>query len=67
LYASEVLQVTLLWGSFEYLRLLQKEKWSFSKFFSNLGGSLGVWLGLSVLSVIQVRKFTINLDALTLD
>jgi hypothetical protein len=52
----ELLQVTLFWGSFEYLLLLQKEKWSFSKFFSNLGGSLGVWLGLSVLSLVQVVK-----------
>ena len=57
---QELLQVTLFWGSFEYLLLLQKEKWSFSKFFSNLGGSLGVWLGLSVLSLVQFITFLLK-------
>ncbi|KAL3101894.1 hypothetical protein niasHS_003303 [Heterodera schachtii] len=50
-------EVKLFWGSFEYLRLIQKQKWSFSKFVSNLGGSLGVWLGLSVVSIIQFISF----------
>uniref|UniRef100_A0A183CS08 ADP,ATP carrier protein n=1 Tax=Globodera pallida TaxID=36090 RepID=A0A183CS08_GLOPA len=50
-------EVKLFWGSFEYLRLIQKQKWSLSKFVSNLGGSLGVWLGLSVVSIVQFISF----------
>uniref|UniRef100_A0A914HUZ6 Amiloride-sensitive sodium channel n=1 Tax=Globodera rostochiensis TaxID=31243 RepID=A0A914HUZ6_GLORO len=50
-------EVKLFWGSFEYLRLVQKQKWSLSKFVSNLGGSLGVWLGLSVVSIVQFISF----------
>uniref|UniRef100_A0A9J2PU91 Amiloride-sensitive sodium channel n=1 Tax=Ascaris lumbricoides TaxID=6252 RepID=A0A9J2PU91_ASCLU len=45
--------VNLNWGSFEYLTLEQKWVWSIPTFIAALGGSIGMWLGLSILSLIQ--------------
>ncbi|KAE9556500.1 hypothetical protein FO519_000194 [Halicephalobus sp. NKZ332] len=45
--------VVLNWGSFEYLTLEQEYVWSVATFIAALGGSLGVWLGLSILSLLQ--------------
>jgi len=45
--------VNLNWGSFEYLTLEQQWVWTFATFFAALGGSIGMWLGLSILSLIQ--------------
>ncbi|PAV62851.1 hypothetical protein WR25_15920 [Diploscapter pachys] len=45
--------IELHWGSFEYLTLEQGWKWSLTEFISQLGGSIGMWLGLSILSLIQ--------------
>lgn len=48
-------QVNLAWGSFEYFRLQQHYKFSnLEEFFAGVGGALGIWLGLSILSLIQV-------------
>lgn len=46
--------VTIIWGSFEYLKLEQQYIWNVTTFIAALGGSIGMWLGLSVLSLIQV-------------
>jgi hypothetical protein len=46
--------VELHWGSFEYLRMQQDWVWSVTTFIAALGGSIGMWLGLSILSLIQV-------------
>ncbi|KAI6176031.1 hypothetical protein M3Y97_00754600 [Aphelenchoides bicaudatus] len=44
----------LVWGAFEFLHMEQSYKYeSFVSFLSELGGSLGIWLGLSVLSLLQ--------------
>uniref|UniRef100_A0A915LWV6 Amiloride-sensitive sodium channel n=1 Tax=Meloidogyne javanica TaxID=6303 RepID=A0A915LWV6_MELJA len=56
LHPQEV-QLTLSWGAFEYLRLIQQERWSFTKFLSQIGGATGVWLGLSALSIVQFLTF----------
>uniref|UniRef100_A0A7E4W5G7 Amiloride-sensitive sodium channel n=1 Tax=Panagrellus redivivus TaxID=6233 RepID=A0A7E4W5G7_PANRE len=45
--------VVLNWGSFEYLSLEQQYVWSVATFIAALGGSIGMWLGLSILSLIQ--------------
>jgi len=45
--------INLNWGSFEYLTLEQQWVWTFATFFAALGGSIGMWLGLSILSLIQ--------------
>nr|AXS78265.1 Amiloride-sensitive sodium channel subunit beta [Anisakis simplex] len=45
--------VNLNWGSFEYLTLKQDWVWSVTTFIAALGGSIGMWLGLSILSLIQ--------------
>ncbi|KAM3716611.1 Acid-sensing ion channel 1B [Dirofilaria immitis] len=45
--------INLNWGSFEYLILSQHWVWSMSTFVAALGGSMGAWLGLSILSLIQ--------------
>lgn len=48
-------QVNLAWGSFEYFQLEQNYKWtSIENFFADVGGAIGIWLGLSILSLIQV-------------
>ena len=46
--------VYLNWGSFEYINFEQDWVWSATSFIGALGGALGMWLGLSVLSLIQV-------------
>ncbi|KAI6236809.1 Amiloride-sensitive sodium channel subunit beta [Aphelenchoides besseyi] len=43
----------LQWGSFEYLSMKQDWVWSVTTFIAALGGSIGLWLGLSILSLIQ--------------
>jgi hypothetical protein len=45
------------WGSFEYLTLNQKYTWSITTFIAALGGSIGMWLGLSILTLIQGVTF----------
>uniref|UniRef100_A0A915MIB5 Amiloride-sensitive sodium channel n=1 Tax=Meloidogyne javanica TaxID=6303 RepID=A0A915MIB5_MELJA len=59
LHPQEV-QLTLSWGAFEYLRLIQQERWSFTKFLSQIGGATGVWLGLSALSIVQFLTFLLT-------
>jgi hypothetical protein len=49
--------ITLLWGAFEYLDLEQKYVWTLWTFIAAIGGSIGLWLGLSVLSIIQLITF----------
>ncbi|VDM29897.1 unnamed protein product [Toxocara canis] len=53
--------VNLNWGSFEYLTLKQDWVWSVPTFIAALGGSIGMWLGLSILSLIQVSNFYMRL------
>ncbi|CAK5019136.1 unnamed protein product [Meloidogyne enterolobii] len=53
-------QLTLSWGAFEYLRLIQQDRWSFTKFLSQIGGATGVWLGLSALSIVQFLTFLLT-------
>ncbi|CAK5036601.1 unnamed protein product [Meloidogyne enterolobii] len=59
LHPQEV-QLTLSWGAFEYLRLIQQDRWSFTKFLSQIGGATGVWLGLSALSIVQFLTFLLT-------
>uniref|UniRef100_A0A0N5BGK4 Amiloride-sensitive sodium channel n=1 Tax=Strongyloides papillosus TaxID=174720 RepID=A0A0N5BGK4_STREA len=49
--------VELHWGSFEYLTLEQDWVWTVPTFIAALGGSIGMWLGLSILSLIQGSAF----------
>nr|CAD2138254.1 unnamed protein product [Meloidogyne enterolobii] len=49
--------VNLIWGAFEYMNLEQKYVYTIWTFISNIGGSIGVWLGLSALSLIQLITF----------
>jgi hypothetical protein len=49
--------VVLLWGSFEYLTLEQQWVWTVTTFIAALGGSIGMWLGLSILSLIQLCTY----------
>uniref|UniRef100_A0A158PA12 Amiloride-sensitive sodium channel n=1 Tax=Angiostrongylus cantonensis TaxID=6313 RepID=A0A158PA12_ANGCA len=46
--------INLNWGSFEYLTMEQQWKYSITAFIAALGGSIGMWLGLSILSLIQL-------------
>jgi hypothetical protein len=45
--------VNLNFGAFEYVKLTQDWKWTITTFIAAVGGAIGVYLGLSVLSVIQ--------------
>ncbi|WKY09809.1 hypothetical protein Q1695_002288 [Nippostrongylus brasiliensis] len=45
--------INLNWGSFEYLTMEQQLKYTVTAFIAALGGSIGMWLGLSILSLIQ--------------
>ncbi|KAK0399741.1 hypothetical protein QR680_003191 [Steinernema hermaphroditum] len=49
--------VNLNWGSFEYLTLEQDWVWTIATFIAALGGSIGMWLGLSILSLIQFASY----------
>ncbi|MFH4976522.1 hypothetical protein AB6A40_003231 [Gnathostoma spinigerum] len=49
--------INLNWRSFEYINLEQQKVWTFATFIAALGGSIGVWLGLSVLSLLQGITF----------
>ena len=53
----QITMITLLWGAFEYLDLEQKYVWTLWTFIAAIGGSIGLWLGLSVLSIIQLITF----------
>ena len=50
---SDLTTVYLNWGSFEFLTLEQQRIWSIPTFVAALGGSIGMWLGLSILSLLQ--------------
>ncbi|KAL3115780.1 hypothetical protein niasHT_007785 [Heterodera trifolii] len=52
-----VTSVKLIWGAFEYLELEQCYVWSLWTFIAAIGGSIGMWLGLSMLSLIQLIVF----------
>jgi hypothetical protein len=48
-------QINIAWGSFEYFQLEQNYKFAnIENFFADVGGAIGIWLGLSILSLIQV-------------
>ncbi|CAD5228411.1 unnamed protein product [Bursaphelenchus xylophilus] len=51
--ADNVLSMAVQFGSFEYLEVSQKYAYTFSSFIGDAGGALGMWLGLSILSVLQ--------------
>ncbi|KAF7639409.1 hypothetical protein Mgra_00001081 [Meloidogyne graminicola] len=53
----EITDIKLIWGAFEYLKLEQKYVYTLWSFISAIGGSIGVWLGLSALSLIQLVTF----------
>lgn len=46
--------IMLNWGSFEYLTLEQQLQYTPTSFIGTVGGAIGMWLGLSILSLIQV-------------
>lgn len=48
------------WGAFEYLNMEQSPVWTAWKFIAAVGGGIGVWLGLSVLSLIQGVGYLYN-------
>lgn len=50
--------VELSWGPFEYLTMEQQWKYSATSFIAALGGSIGMWLGLSILSLIQLVTYS---------
>ncbi|KAI6228745.1 Amiloride-sensitive sodium channel subunit beta [Aphelenchoides fujianensis] len=50
----------LQWGSFEYLSMKQDWVWSVTTFIAALGGSIGLWLGLSILSLIQGGTYVVS-------
>lgn len=45
--------IRLYWSSFEYLKIEQQWVWTLATFLAAIGGSVSLWLGLSVLSLIQ--------------
>ncbi|KAI6239699.1 hypothetical protein M3Y99_00562700 [Aphelenchoides fujianensis] len=48
----------IAWGSFEYFRLEQNYKYeSLVNFMADVGGAIGIWLGLSILTCIQGAMF----------
>lgn len=49
--------VELQWGSFEYVSMKQDYVWTVTSFIAALGGSTGMWLGLSMLSLIQFSTY----------
>ncbi|VDN17542.1 unnamed protein product [Gongylonema pulchrum] len=59
----DLTMINLNWGSFEYLTLTQYWVWSMPTFIAALGGSMGAWLGLSILSLIQVVFFFPQISA----
>lgn len=50
--SRDLITVSFNWGSFEYVGLEQGWKYSPVEFISALGGAIGVYLGLSVLTLI---------------
>jgi len=57
-------QINLAWGSFEYFRLEQNYKFNgIENFFAEIGGAIGIWLGLSILSLIQGAGYITELMA----
>uniref|UniRef100_A0A914HZ17 Amiloride-sensitive sodium channel n=1 Tax=Globodera rostochiensis TaxID=31243 RepID=A0A914HZ17_GLORO len=52
-----ITSIKLIWGAFEYLELEQTYVWSLWTFTAAIGGSIGMWLGLSMLSLIQLIIF----------
>jgi len=58
---KDLTTVVVNWGSFEYLTLAQEYKYgSVSEFISAIGGVIGIWLGLSVLSLLQGIGFIMD-------
>ncbi|CAD5221371.1 unnamed protein product [Bursaphelenchus okinawaensis] len=55
--ADNVLSMALQFGSFEYLKVEQEYAFTFASFIGEFGGALGMWLGLSILSVLQLFVF----------
>uniref|UniRef100_A0AC34GRY9 Uncharacterized protein n=1 Tax=Panagrolaimus sp. ES5 TaxID=591445 RepID=A0AC34GRY9_9BILA len=58
---GDLTTVYLNWGSFEFLTLEQKRIWSIPTFIAALGGSIGMWLGLSILSLLQGATYVFYL------
>lgn len=50
----DLTEIIVYWTTFEYLEMEQVLQWTFPGFMAALGGSIGLWLGLSILSLIQV-------------
>lgn len=63
--ASDLTMINLNWGSFEYLNMKQEWEWTVATFIAALGGSIGMWLGLSILSLIQVHLLFLFLPTLS--
>lgn len=50
--SRDLITVSFMWGSFEYVGLEQSWKYSAVDFIGALGGAIGIYLGLSVLTLV---------------
>ncbi|CAD5221369.1 unnamed protein product [Bursaphelenchus okinawaensis] len=54
---TNLTSIFLLWGSFEYIEVTQSRVYTTASFIGELGGVIGMWLGLSMLSLIQMMTW----------
>ncbi len=58
---KSVAKVNIYYKSMEYLSTQQMISISTEDFFSNIGGTLGLYIGISILSLIEVVELGFNL------
>lgn len=55
LKSNAMTSVFVAWATFEFMSVEQDNVYTWSSFIGELGGVLGLWLGLSILGIVKVR------------
>ena len=64
---SNFVKVTLYYQTLSVSKTLQVRKYSLVDTFSNAGGLMGLWLGISVVSLFEILTFVISIFVVTLE
>jgi hypothetical protein len=60
-YKDNLIKVELFFESFDFEAIREVPAYLFSKFLSDIGGVLGLWLGMSLLTIFEFVEFGIDL------
>ncbi|GFS14859.1 amiloride-sensitive sodium channel subunit gamma [Elysia marginata] len=60
-FAQNFLKVSIFYEDLNYENITEQASYELTQFFSDIGGALGLWMGLSVVALLEVLHFLTSL------